>query len=823
MEFTRRYLPMEWEERWRKEKERRKRVVAEGGEGIEQDNRELRRIVAYNDSRIGLTSGRGVEEGSEATVSGTNQGAVGEHMSEGASGDEGLGGQVHAYRSETYPKEVFMTLKEFRDSFLLTDLTLTADNEKSLHVHTPILAAVSSLIRERLRDESGEQSEDNHKDAEVPRRSVSLGPEVDHIGLQAVVEFAYTGAVLSLDKDSMAQIKAAAQALEVPRLLDLCNRKERMKEGGSPDEEERKVSALEQMKITLQSIKQLWAERVGCDVILDVDGVLFHAHRVILAASSDYFRSMFTCGMRESHQTRVVLPFLSASELEPLIRCSYSGTLPLSWDCVFEIACTALQLQFQPALSLCLSFMPQEMDASSCLDVASFAEAYGMSELLEEADDFALRNFWEVSVTAKFQDLPAEKLLDILRSDGLCVPSELAVFRAVISWVEADPKERLGQAGLLMTGVRFPLMTFREFREVRAVNLRMESVGDKEVELYGSAFKEFAFNPSETQDHFRVRHPKDALVLVGGDQLNPDVGQRIASRELWFAHSICSCTGLMKQMDWRKLGEIPDKPKFRHGVAAMKGRLYVVGGCYFYTKDDMMKSVYSYDPVQGGWKRLADMQEFRSNFSVVVHEKHLYAIGGDKEINVNIDSVERYNPDTDSWSFVQPLDQALSGHAVTVIDGGIFISGGFNCKYVCLVSLFLYHPERGTTYLADMTHDRAQHCMEPLRGHLYVAGGVCNLRKFYTDQQACEVYDPVSDSWTAFAPLPVPHVGAASVVLEGKIYVLGGYCQDDYSESGLVHRFDSSTQRWQNMGKVPGAVTDIRACLLRLPRHLRLQ
>lgn len=57
----------------------------------------------------------------------------------------------------------------------------------------------------------------------------------------------------------------------------------------------------------------------------------------------------------------------------------------------------------------------------------------------------------------------------------------------------------------------------------------------------------------------------------------------------------------------------------------------------------------SFDPVQNTWRRLADMQEFRSNFSVVVHKEHLYAIGGDKEINTNIDSVEMYNPDTDSW------------------------------------------------------------------------------------------------------------------------------------------------------------------------------
>ncbi len=143
-----------------------------------------------------------------------------------------------------------------------------------------------------------------------------------------------------------------------------------------------------------------------------------------------------------------------------------------------------------------------------------------------------------------------------------------------------------------MTGVRFPLMTFREFREVRAINLRMECFGNNEVELYGSALKEFGFTLPTTQSQYRVRRPKDALVLVGGDQLNPDAGQRLASRELWFANSLCSGTGLVKEVEWRRLGEMPDKPKFRHGVAAMGGRLYVVGGCYFCTKNDIMKSAY---------------------------------------------------------------------------------------------------------------------------------------------------------------------------------------------------------------------------------------
>lgn len=172
-------------------------------------------------------------------------------------------------------------------------------------------------------------------------------------------------------------------------------------------------------------------------------------------------------------------------------------------------------------------------------------------------------------------------------------------------------------------------------------------------------------------------------------------------------------------------------------------------------------------------------------------------------------------------SFARPLDQPLSGHAAILWKGEIFISGGLDCSYKCLVSMCLYHPEKGTLYLANMAHDRALHCMESLNGRFYVAGGVSNFRKFYADQLACEVYDPAGDSWCSITPLPVPHVGAASAILEEKLYILGGYCQEDYSESRLIHRFEAITGRWLNVGKMPGPNTDIRACVFRLPDHLR--
>ncbi|KAL1272041.1 hypothetical protein QQF64_031057 [Cirrhinus molitorella] len=777
---------MEWEERWRREKERRKRMIEEGGEKFEEENRKLKWIMSYNDNRIGMKKEAAKEN----------------------EGDDVEEDELQRYHRQSYPSEIFQTLEEMKMEDILTDLILSTEDGLSLHVHSLVMAAVSSVIQQKLQERDGDEKE----------ISLRLGPDVIGSGLAAVVEFAYTGAITSLNKDNMMQIQTAAVSLGAPRVLELIKVEE---DGGKKEEKLKKISAEEQIKVSLQSMQNLWAKRMGCDVELLAEKTVFHAHRVLLAASSDYFRGMFTSGMKESQQESVSLLLVGAAELETLLHCAYSGALELGWGCVFELACTSLQFQFQPAISLCLKFLEQEMDVHNCLDVASFAEAYGMADLMELAEDFVLRHFQEISATPKFQDLPAEKLLQFLRCDALSIPSELAVFRAVVTWVEADPTERLSQAEELMRAVRFPFMTFREFREVRAVNLSMECSGEVEVELYKSALKEFGFGISDCVAQKRIRHPKDALVLVGGDELNPDMGHRLPSKQLWFANSLRSGTGLVKEIEWRLLGEMPDQPRFRHGVGVLDGQLYVAGGCYFYAKTDTMKSVYRYDPERDHWTRLSDLHELRSNFTLVVSGDGLYAVGGDKDINTNLDSVEKYSPETDSWSFCHPLDQALSGHAVTVWGGEIFISGGFNCKYECLVSMFLYHPERGTTYLAEMTHDRAQHCMESLKNRFYVAGGVCNLRKYYTDQLVCEIYNPVRDIWTVFTPLPIPHVGAASAVLEERLYILGGYCQEDYSEARLTHRYDPVTQRWESMGKIPGPVTDIRACLLHLPDQIR--
>ncbi|KAK1792631.1 hypothetical protein P4O66_012575, partial [Electrophorus voltai] len=643
------------------------------------------------------------------------------------------------YCHSAYPKQVFQALEKMKQCSFLTDLKLITDNGLIFQAHSLVLAAVSSVIQERLQE----------RDVEKPKEMfLCLGPEVSVLGLSAVLEFAYTGVISDLNRESLPETQTAAFSLGVPRVLELCKGEEKMKrkEDRQQMEDNRKTSATEQMKVSLQSVRQLWDNRVGCDVKLEAEGRKFHvlqskimdfsvkllfcslpAHRVLLTASSDYFYAMFRSGMRESHQVSVTLLMIGELELEALLYFAYTGDLLLNWGCVFELTSVALQFQFQPALSLCLSFMQKEMDGHNCLDVAAFAKAYGMTDLQETADDFVLRHFEDVATTGKFQDLPVEKLKTYLQSNALCVGSELAVFKAVATWIEANPKRRVKEARELMATIQFPLMTFKEFKEVKAIT-SWPQVSTKV--LYESLLEEFWSSTFNVQSDFRTYLPKETLVLVGGEKITENFDKRTPCRDIWFSNSFCNYVGLTKRIEWRLLTDLPETPRFSHSVGVIMGKLYVVGGRHYYGETDTLKCTYR---------------------------------------------------------LVHPLDQCLSGHAASVLNGEIFISGGFDCRFQCLVSMLLYHPDKGTMCLADMSQSRAQHCMETFQDYLYVAGGVSAADGQLVDQLACEFYDPVGDIWAAIMPMSVPHVSAASAVLEGKIYILGGYSQKDYSDTKLVH------------------------------------
>ncbi len=171
------------------------------------------------------------------------------------------------------------------------------------------------------------------------------------------------------------------------------------------------------------------------------------------------------------------------------------------------------------------------------------------------------------------------------------------------------------------------------------------------------------------------------------------------------------------------------------------------------------------------WSAGAPLPEARQEVAVAELDGRVYVIGGFRSDASIADTVEVYDPETDSWSTAAPLPTPVHHAAAASLDGTVYVVGGWPDFFATpLASLFAY--DAGTdswSSRAPMPTARGSPAAAVLDGKLYVAGGwpAARLQDF-------ALYDPTEDQWTALPGMPTGrnHLGAAAV--GGLLYAVGG-------------------------------------------------
>jgi len=88
-----------------------------------------------------------------------------------------------------------------------------------------------------------------------------------------------------------------------------------------------------------------------------------------------------------------------------------------------------------------------------------------------------------------------------------------------------------------------------------------------------------------------------------------------------------------------------------------------------------------------------------------------------------------------------------------------------------------------------------------INGKLYVASGVSS---WVSRTQALEVYDPATDAWTTKAPIPQSLYAAATGVIDGKLYVAGGQ-GPPVGNLATLQVYDSASDTWTFKAPMPFA------------------
>ena len=235
-------------------------------------------------------------------------------------------------------------------------------------------------------------------------------------------------------------------------------------------------------EILLSKCAQFRDEEQFIDVRLKVDEDIFPAHRIVLAANSDYFYAMFTDGMREANQEVIELKDESISPdiLTIILDSIYTGEPHLNEDNVFEVLAAADHLQVTSVVQQCGDFLLTEFvklrfDFEKFCRIWKIGDRHGLKDLQEAAEYKIVKMYKDVCESEEFlTHIEVDQLFSLLSRDDLSVPTETFIFKSVMQWIKHKKEERMEVAAKIIGAVRLGLVNIREvIAELNAQEMRV--------------------------------------------------------------------------------------------------------------------------------------------------------------------------------------------------------------------------------------------------------------------------------------------------------------------------------------------------------------
>ncbi|XP_066293455.1 kelch-like protein 26 isoform X3 [Branchiostoma lanceolatum] len=540
----------------------------------------------------------------------------------------------------------------------------------------------------------------------------------------------------------------------------------------------------------VQGLQHFRSDVTTCDVILVAEHATFPVHRAVLSACSDYFRAMFTVGMRECGEKKVTLHGLTPVGVSAVVHYMYTGEVHLSATSLQSVLETANVLLINDVLDICLEYLLETMSVNSCLTRLHQADCYSLDRLEAAADDFILAHITQVAKLPQFQDLVCDKLCAYLDSDQLGVSNELEAFRVALTWLNHDFKARRQFAGHVMSHIRFPLMSIEDLvRHVRTVDFMRRDEDCRALVMEATRYQ---------------KCPTQQILL-----------QTRRTQVLYLDPALSSSWKPDAELPWQQVEELPSRGRMYHAVAVLDNFLYVAGG---FSKCVWLSTFHMYDPRWNKWFELEPLLDPRSEFCLVALDRSMYAVGGWKGKEINT-TVEKYSFEEDRWEYAASLDVGLHGHACCVHGNRVYISGGRSIARG-RNGFRLYDPESGVTELSPLRHARSNHAMAAVPGGFLVFGGENGT----TTIAQVEMYSLGGNCWMEVSTWPFPVCWFGHCVLDTTLYIFGGFNHANSKYTDTVQTLDLDRWEkweWSIMGRLPYRCDGIAAAILTLPEEFK--
>ena len=321
---------------------------------------------------------------------------------------------------------------------------------------------------------------------------------------------------------------------------------------------------------TLDSVKEMRMNRELCDVELIVGEKHFYAHKLILAAHSNYFKAMFTGSLQESTRNEITLKEVDPSDVETLLKYMYELSLIVTEENAVSVLILAAQWQMDEIMQFCGKFIIDSegvLTVSNCIQMITIADVHGCPVLEEAARLFCIRNFSDICQTSAFVETPVEVLADLLKSEFLKIQSEEKLLEDILRWFQNKPYSQRGDVVKMLQLTRYPLIPWEVLSD-RLVANSLDS--EHECKVMVEKARRFQMDPKIAID------PSDSLYV----QRRSFFGE---AKPIYIMYNkdraIFEFDVISKRC--KKITNLP-VPLTRYidiGMCVCQGLLYFLGGC----------------------------------------------------------------------------------------------------------------------------------------------------------------------------------------------------------------------------------------------------
>ncbi|XP_045715642.1 kelch domain-containing protein 7A [Phyllostomus hastatus] len=200
------------------------------------------------------------------------------------------------------------------------------------------------------------------------------------------------------------------------------------------------------------------------------------------------------------------------------------------------------------------------------------------------------------------------------------------------------------------------------------------------------ALKEAAYKVM-SDNYLQVLRSPDIYGRLSGAERELVLRRRLQGRKRLVVADVCPqedsgrlCCYDDEQDVWHPLTHLPPEAVSRGcAICSLFNYVFVVSGCQG-AGGRPSNRVFCYNPLTEIWSEVCPLNQARPHCQLVALDGHLYAIGGEC-----LNTVERYDPRLDRWTFAPPLpnDTFALAHTATACAGDIFVTGG-TLRYLLL-------------------------------------------------------------------------------------------------------------------------------------------